>query len=302
MKRSNRRWGLGAGGLVIASLAIVPISAQPPSLDAILARAGAYVVAFQRQLSGVVAEEQYVQDVRDALTSSMRSNPFRNTHRELKSDLLMVKPVGGTRWLQFRDVFEVDGKPVRDRNERLMRLFLEPSPSSAAQTWRIIDESSRYNIGNLQRTLNTPVFALLILDPAYQGRFTFKPTDRRDPLLEHGTPRAGTVVIEFQEVEKETMIRTTNNRDMPSRGRFWIDPDTGRVLASELIAEDATIKGTIDVDYEAEPSIGLLVPSTMHERYEIRRDQSRVDGAAAYSRYRQFQVKVDEKLAPVVKP
>ena len=62
------------------------------------------------------------------------------------------------------------------------------------------------------------------------------------------------------------------------------------------------IKGTIDVEYEVESSIGLLVPIVMHERYEIRRDQSRVDGEATYSRFRQFQVKVDEKLAPVVKP
>ena len=39
----------------------------------------------------------------------------------------------------------------------------------------------------------------------------------------------------------------------------------------------------------------------MRERYEIRRDGSRVDGEATYSRFRQFQVKVDEKLAPIVK-
>ena len=62
-----------------------------------------------------------------------------------------------------------------------------------------------------------------------------------------------------------------------------------------------SIRGTIDVEYEVEPSIGLLVPVVMRERYEIRRDQSRVDGEATYSRFRQFQVKVDEKLAPVVK-
>ncbi len=295
MRRSSRGWALVAGGWLIASLA----SAQPPSLETILARAGAYVVEFQRQLSGVVAEERYVQDVRYPLTTGAGKNPFRISHRELKSDLLMVKPVGGDRWLQFRDVFDVDGKPVRDRNERLMQLFLSPSGSSAAQTQRIIDEGTRYNIGNLQRTVNTPVFALLVLDPANQRRFRFKPTDHRDPLLVRGSPKSGAVVIEFQEVEKETMIRTSNDRDLPARGRFWIDAETGRVLASELIAEDPSIKGTIDVEYDVEPSIGLLVPIVMHERYEIRRDQSRVDGEATYSRFRQFQVKVDEKLAPV---
>ena len=108
-------------------------------------------------------------------------------------------------------------------------------------------------------------------------------------------------MIDYQEVQKHTMIRTTNGRDLSARGRFWIDPADGRVVASELIAEDLTLKGIIDVEYQAEAAIGLLVPATMRERYEIRRDGSRVDGEATYSRFRQFQVKVDEKLAPVIK-
>ncbi|HEY1911104.1 MAG TPA: hypothetical protein VGG73_09285, partial [Vicinamibacterales bacterium] len=215
---------------------------------------------------------------------------------------LLVKPVGGDRWLQFRDVFEVDGTPVRDRSERLMQLFITPSASSASQTDRIMQESSRYNIGNLQRTVNVPVLALVVLDPVHQGRFAFKRTDHRTPLLEQNRPKPADVwVIEYQEVQKQTMIRTTMGRDLSARGRFWIEPATGHVLASELTAEDFTIRGTIDVDYENEPAMGLLVPSVMRERYDIRRDGSRVDGEANYSRFRQFQVTVDEKLAPIVK-
>jgi hypothetical protein len=289
----------------LAALVLIaaPLQAQEPSLDEVLARAGAYVVEFQRSLSGIVAEEQYVQDVRYPLGTSTRTNQLLPTHRELKSDLLMVKPVGGDRWMQFRDVFDVDGKPVRDRNERLMQLFVAPSASSASQADRIIQESTRYNIGNLQRTVNVPVLALVILDPANQSRFRFKHTDHAEPLLGHGGGSLpdGVWVVEYQEVQKQTMIRTTNDRDMAARGRFWIEAATGQVFASELIAEDPSIKGTIDVDYQREPAIGLLVPSAMRERYEIRRDGSRVDGTAEYHRFRRFQVNVDEKLAPIAK-
>jgi hypothetical protein len=293
------------GALLCIALLIAPAaSGQERPLDAVLTRAGAYVVEFQRQLSGVVAEERYVQDVHYALSTGTRFSPRGFTHRELKSDLLMVKPIGGDRWMQFRDVFDVDGKPVRDRNERLMQLFVAPSASSASQAERIVEESTRYNIGNLLRTVNLPVLALLILDPENQRRFVFKRTDHRDPLLGQGTTKLSDDlwVIEYQEVQKHTMIRTTNGRDLSSRGRFWIEPDSGRVIASELVAEDLMLKGTIDVAYQLEPAIGLLVPSAMHERYEIHRDGSRVDGDAFYSRFRQFQVKVDEKLAPIVKP
>jgi hypothetical protein len=287
--------------VVGVALTVWPVSAQEPTLGNVLARAGTYVVEFQRQLSGIVAEEQYVQDVRYPIGST-RFNPLLPRHRELKSDLLLVKPVGGDRWLQFRDVFEVDGSAVRDRNERLMQLFVTPSASSASQTDRITEESSRYNIGNLLRTVNVPVLALVVLDPRHQARFAFKRSDHRTPLLEHDRPKPVDVwVIEYQEVQKKTMIRTTNGRDLSARGRFWIEPATGQVLASELVAEDLAIRGTIDVDYEIEPTIGLLVPSVMRERYDIRRDGSRVDGEAVYSRFRQFQVTVDEKLAPVIK-
>jgi hypothetical protein len=40
----------------------------------------------------------------------------------------------------------------------------------------------------------------------------------------------------------------------------------------------------------------------MREYYQLRRDNTRIDGTATYSRFRQFQVKVDEKIAPIVKP
>ena len=281
-------------------LPALPLAAQEPSLDAVLARAGIYVVDFQKTLSGVVAEEQYVQNVR--IAHGILTTPWITTHRELKSDLLLVKPAGADRYMEFRDVFEVDGKPVRDRTERLMELFVSPSASSSFQVQRIMDESSRFNIGNLQRTVNTPVLALMILDPANQRRFTFKRTDPSRPVLGRSGAIADTVwVVDYKESEKDTIIRTTNGRDLPARGRFWIEPESGHVLGSELVAEDTSITGLIDVEYRTEATIGLLVPAEMRERYELRQDSSRVDGTATYGRFRRFQVNVDEKLAPIIK-
>src|SRR5262245_23130244 len=98
------------------------LHAQEPTLADVLSRAGAYVTAFQRQLAGIVAEETYVQDIREQAISVSGPRPPQlrgPTHRELASDLLLVKPEKGDRWIQFRDVFQVDGRPVRDRTERL---------------------------------------------------------------------------------------------------------------------------------------------------------------------------------------
>jgi hypothetical protein len=55
------------------------------------------------------------------------------------------------------------------------------------------------------------------------------------------------------------------------------------------------------VNYQSEPLLGLLVPVEMRERYDKLSDHSVIDGFATYGRFRQFQVKVDEKLGPIKK-
>ena len=292
-------------GAVAATL-IVHAAAQPrPALEIVLERAGAYVLELQRQLAGIVAEEDYIQDVKVAngFPSTTRLGLAAVRHRQLKSDLLLVRPVGADRWMQFRDVFEVDGRPVRDRNERLMKLFVTPSSATANQADQIAIESSRYNIGNLQRTVNLPVLALAILEPRGQPRFVFKRIEKGGQAqVRSAAATAKTVwVIGYREVERQTMIRTTNFRDMPARGRFWIEPESGEVLATELIAEDLAVRGVITVGYEREPNLNVMVPIQMQERYDLRRGPSPVTGEANYRSFRQFQVKVDEKIAPIVK-
>jgi hypothetical protein len=277
--------------------------AQEPSLATVLERAGDYVASFQRQLSGVVAEETYIQDVREPMpTGTVPRAPMRTgpMHRELKSDLLLVKPERADRWIQFRDVFEVDGHPVRDRSERLMKLFVEPTLSTASQVDQIVSESARYNIGNVMRNINVPVFALLILDSEHRDHFKFARAGNGAPSIAGDLKIIeGIWVIRYEETGHGTMITTTFGRDLPSRGRFWIDPTTGRVLMSELVAEDTLVAGTVVVKYQPDVLADLLVPVAMRERYLERRNNARIDGAATYGKFRQFQVKVDEKIAPI---
>jgi hypothetical protein len=308
-----------AGLLVLAAAA--PAAAQEPSLATVLQRAGAYVAEFERQLSGIVAEEHYVQDVHQF--AKRRGCPGNATYAsvlncqgqlvmpmrsELRSDLLLVRPAGASRWAEFRDVFEADGRPIRDRGDRLTRLFLGETPSAPAQLGRILDESARFNIGDIERNINTPLFALQILEPANQRRFRFKRAGNRMPgtFSRENTPtgafRVATEIwiVEYEERERGTLIKTAGLKDLPTRGRFWIDPESGRVMMSELVAADRTVKGTIDVSYQSEPLLGLLVPIEMREHHRNNKG-SEIDGAATYGRFRQFQVNVDETFMPAVK-
>ena len=296
----NRR--LGASLVLAALLIAMPGSASDgPTLATVLQRAAAYVADFHQQLAGVVAEERYVQEVKAfAKRAGQPVNPMRS---ELHSDLLLVRPVNGGNWTEFRDVFEVNGIPVRDRSDRLTRLFLEGSPSAQEQIGKILDESSRFNIGDITRNINTPVFALQILEQTNQRRFKFKRTSNRVPATVTkdeavaGVFRAESEVwaVEFEEKQSGTLIKTERLRDLPSRGRFWIDPLTGRVLMSELIAKNRQIAATVDVSYQSEPLVGFLVPVEMRENYQDRHG-AHIEGIAEYGRFRQFQVNVDEKF------
>ena len=297
--------------------AAISATAQEPALTTVLQRAGAYVEEFHRQLSGIVAEEHYVQEVqafhkRNGCSSNATYqstlncrgqlvNPMRT---DLKSDLLLVRPSDGTRWAEFRDVFEVDGAPVRDRTERLTKLFLGEDPVSSRQLLgRILEESSRFNIGDVQRNINTPIFGLQVLDRSNQARFKFARSKRRvpDTFSRDHTPtgafRTSTEVwvIEYRETQASTIVRTTDRRDFPVRGRFWIEPSTGRVLMSEMIAKNRAVNATIDVSFQSEPLAGMLVPIEMREEYQDR-GGSHITGVATYGRFRQFTVNVDEKF------
>ena len=290
--RSHALWCLS---VILTALAAQPAAQERPTLEAILARAGEYVVQLEADLSGLVAEEHYTQDVAGAVTAlpGGRGNAGGirqdGEHRDLKSDLLLIRPQGADRYIQFRDVFEVDGHPVRDRDDRLVTLFLHPAPSTLDQLQAIADESSRYNIGNVTRNLNVPVVALIFLQPNNQPRFKFSIAKTGAS----GEPWE----IEYHEVQPETLIRTTAARDLPAHGRFRIDPLSGRVWMSELVAEDAAVHADVTVTYQWAPALGVLVPAEMRESISMPRGPD-IKGKATYSRFRRFQVSVEESLAP----
>ena len=280
---------------VLAAMAVLTLSAQDaePTLDAVLAKAAAYVTSYQNRLAGIVAEELYRQQV---VVTQRRGSPQNREYRQLRSDLLLVKGANEGSWLQFRDVFEVDRKPIRDRDERLYKLFVGASTDAAKQAEAIQMESARYNIGPIMRTINMPILALVFFDRANQPRFEFKKGKPGSVKRFAGMAQERDVwMIEYDETLKGTVVRGANDRDIPSHGRVWLDSTTGRFLRTELISEDTDVRALIEVFYRAETGLDLLVPAEMRELYELRRSQARIDGRAEYSRFRQFTVTTSEK-------
>jgi hypothetical protein len=268
-------------------------AAQVPSLAEVLKRSAAYVADFRSQFAGIVSEETYSQEV----TSTGRlTNPlFVNPRRRLRSELLLVKPGGSDNYVELRDVFEVDGAALHDRQGRLESLLRAPSATAGAQIQAILAESARYNIGKITRNVNTPLMPLQFLDAARQAQFRFKHVDRPAPVFTDERDKAinETLVfrvstemwtIEYSERGRDTIIRSPNGGRMPAHGRFWINPSNGSVLISELVVEGGGVIATITASYQSEPLMGFLVPVEMRESYVGHGE--RITGHAQYGRFR----------------
>ena len=102
-------------------------------------------------------------------------------------------------------------------------------------------------------------------------------------------------MLEYREVARGTMVKGVNDRDIPSHGRIWLDSSNGRILQTELVSEDTTLRADITVFYKVEPGLDLLVPGEMREIYTIKRSETRIDGRATYGHFRRFTVATTEK-------
>jgi hypothetical protein len=291
----SRRVHASASCLMLAALASAALLAAPrqppaePSLTAVLDRAAAYVARFQERLSRVVAEEHYVQDWHSTRAGHAR----RLAHRELRSDLILMRVGHDTSWTEFRDVFEVDGRAIRPRDGRLVDLLQHAA--DVVQASAIVAEGARFNIGDVERNVNTPLFALRFLERANQRRFTFRrASDGARTAEPSGTAPDDRVfrvstevwVIAYRETQVPTLIRSADRKNQSAAGRFWIEPATGRVLVSELTVGDRNMRATIDVSFQSEPLLDMLVPVAMRERYEARRSKTVLEGRATYGRFR----------------
>jgi hypothetical protein len=270
--------------LVSAVVFAVPARAQKPDTAALVAQASAYLGELFTKLSNVVAEERYVQQ-----TTSPRKT------RTLLSDYLLVRLPGTGELTSFRDVFEVDGKPVRDRDQRLQRLFIESPGTAEQQARRIAEESARHNIWDIG-TINSPFMAMAFIQDKYRSRFRLQ-----SPKQEKSVG-PDVYAILYQEFVSPTILKGNANRDMPVRGRWWIDASTGRIVKTELLlgANSATF-GLSPVDitttFRYDEELGLTVPAEMEEFYPSTRTGD-VRGTATYGRFRSFGVTTEEQVAP----
>ena len=274
--------------LLAALMAFLPIAggaeSRPcPKASELLERASRYVARVEEQLTVVVGDEAYSQ-------FAYFGTSIQN-QRELASDVAWVPTGDPMVWAFYRDVRVVDGRPLADRGTRLEALFPGgPTAGSSAKAQEILDESSRYNLGP-HRTVNTPTLALTFLHPRNLERSSFesKGVTRREGVE--------TCELRYEERKRHTLISQPDGRDVPARGRFWIEPRSGAAVASTLELEvrdhDPVL---IETAFRHEPALECWLPSEMKETYGGRHPRprrERLEAVARYSRWRRAHVEME---------
>jgi hypothetical protein len=251
-----------------------------PSKREVLERAAAYVDAQADLLPQLVAEERTRQKQEPRLR--MDDTTGSRVERAMWADFAWVRIDGLPEALGVRDVREVDGLPVGDEG-RIERLLRTPMQERFGAVQKLLAESARYNLVPGSRNMNLPTFALFLLHRALQPRFSWKEQGNEGRL----------VVLEYKERARPTLIRSPTLENVFCRGRVWIDPSTGEVRRTELRAQvrnpddDFYTMYAMTVDFAIDPSLHLLLPRHLRERYETR--MTTVTGDAEYANYRRFQ-------------
>lgn len=266
--------------VIVALLTVAHLAAQRDApAPELLARLGAYAAAYADAIRSVVAHEDYSQTA----TAPRSVTQTRN----LKSDVLMVRPAEDGPAVWFRDVYAVDGRAVRNREDRLLRLLEHPSATVLEDARRIAAEGARFNLGRAERTTNFPDLVFEYLR-APAGHVTF--TAARDERVEDVAVR----VLRFRETGRPTLVRSPLHRDVPASGRLWVLPESGAVVRSELVLGGVDANTTMTVTFAVDSRLPVRVPARITERSRERGEI--VDATAIYTDIRVFGVSTTERF------
>jgi hypothetical protein len=254
-------------------------------LDAVLKRATEYVSQYEAELGNLIGTEEYLQ-TGVWMDNGNPPRVARRMQRRTLSDFLIIQV--GSEWTALRKVTRVDGTRVKENIPSFDNAFDDSPQMNAIRLEELRKESTAYNFGDVRRDINLPTYALKLLRKNEVGRFSFERS---------GSARIGGVQtwrIRFRETKGPSLVSGVNGEALYSSGTLWIEPQTGRVLQTELEVENPyaqfPLKGQITVTYTAEKRVPILVPAVMIERYESK--YHTVDCRADYSNFRPFEVEV----------
>ncbi len=273
----------GLATLATAALITVCVSGQTkPGVGQLLERMASYLANYELLLSSVVADETFNQRV--VFTRAYRNGQpvLSDERRRIESEIGFLRLPGGVDWLGFREVQKINGKALRDKPRSLAEL-IGSAKDTLNQARAIADASAEHNMG-VPRSTNVPTAALEIIHPRnYQAH---EWAVRGDDSIR----RTRVMVLGFNETRRPPLVQGIGGQELVSRGRVWLEPDTGTIWRVEWIYAPAIGSPmSLRVEFAKDAALNMMVPVEMREEFPSMGGlNSRGDGVAHYTNYRKF--------------
>jgi hypothetical protein len=291
----------------LASTATTAWQAQTPAeVDQWITRYKATGAEYSKVFLNLVADETKVIEIFD-------SSGRLDKRREIVSDLLVYQSSrsSGEQTAELRDVRSVDGKPVNNRDERILDLIRQASKTGSVEKElaRINREGQRYDLDFW--VTNTTVFPQCF---ALRDHFRFEWV---------GRDRIGgndVVIIDYREVGPS--MATMSNRDKQMglsalllRGRMWLDATTAQLRQERCeiagvhpgLSEPVTVMRVQRENTNADNSLGILTPKRIVvDFFQPQKTQKNKPPAfgivgrttLTYGSFRRFDVTTHQTIAP----
>lgn len=260
----------------LISTAALPRQTAPssPAPTAALAALDAYLTEYEPQLSALVADERFVQQI----PYSGPYNPALNLDRLLLSEMAFLRLPGDGAWLGHRRVHRANGKVVSDVDPRaLVALFGEGSDAAMEAARAIVETSSAHHLG-LPRTVNVPTLPLELVHPRRRSAFEVE-----DAGIDRKVRR-----LVFRERGAGGIVRFGGLGFLHATVTVWVEPGGAVRRGDVALAAPTGRPATLRVDFEWHDVLKMLVPVRMRETFVSSRGPG--VGDARYSNFRRFEV------------
>jgi hypothetical protein len=179
---------------------------------------------------------------------------------------------------EFRDVYNVDGKPVQSEAELAAKWPKLAAAQSAQELGGLVQDGSKYRLSP-ERFTGLSRLAARFAERHWPKMKYFFAQDTSDPPSPH-------VLIGYRQVEGEGLMVVDDQAVRPA-GQAWIEPDDGHIVRIE---EEFSVKDSryfTSVEFTKTDELGAWVPAAVTVRV-FEKGRLTLENVYSYSNFRRL--------------
>ena len=230
---------------LVATAGVVASARQQPDVETLLKATQAYAEKYLDTVSGVSLDE--------TLILLDTSGAMRRTPERISADLILVHFADGL--LGLRDLYAVDTRKLRERTPRVVDALQKPTQENVDRAQKYVREHAAHLMHNLVVWYTDPVLGVQYALPANAKKLTYSIDGEKK------INGVRTIGLGFKETEAGPHVLEHIPGNAVSRGRLWVDPETGAIHTTELWVQSQTDIVRVTVNFAPDKNLNWILPT-----------------------------------------